>query len=129
MTAQIDRVWAAGFLVSIADFGIESSNLALLSMATFDALKIDRGFVKDIMINGNARTVVEAMVGMCRKMDIRLIAEGVEDEKQLAVLKECGVRIVQGFLFSRPIPVEEYEKKYAVARPVPEGLPPSGRCA
>lgn len=49
--------------------------------------------------------------------------------KALAVLKECGVRIVQGFLFSRPIPVEEYEKKYAVARPVPEGLPPSGRCA
>ena len=129
LKAQIDRVRAAGFQVSIDDFGIESSNLALLSMATFDALKIDRGFVKDIMINGNARTVVEAMVGMCRKMDIRLIAEGVEDEKQLAVLKECGVRIVQGFLFSRPIPVEEYEKKYAVARPVPEGLPPSGRCA
>lgn len=129
LKAQIDRVRAAGFQVSIDDFGIESSNLALLSMATFDALKIDRGFVKDIMINGNARTVVEAMVGMCRKMDIRLIAEGVEDEKQLAVLKECGVRIVQGFLFSRPIPVEEYEKKYVVGRPVPEGLPPSGRCA
>ena len=55
--------------------------------------------------------------------------EATVDLCRLAGLKECGVRIVQGFLFSRPIPVEEYEKKYAVARPVPEGLPPSGRCA
>ena len=50
-------------------------------------------------------------------------------EEQLEALRGCGVKLVQGFLFSRPIPVEEYEKKYAVARPVPEGLPPSGRCA
>ena len=129
LKAQIDRVRAAGFQVSIDDFGIESSNLALLSMASFDALKIDKGFVKDIMINGNARTVVEAMVGMCRKMGIRLIAEGVEDEKQLAVLKECDVRIVQGFLFCPPIPVEEYEERYVVDCPVPECPPPPKGCA
>lgn len=112
LKTQIDRVRQAGFQVSIDDFGIECSNLALLSMAAFDVLKIDKGFVKDIMINGNARTVVEAMVEMCRKLDIRLVAEGVEDEKQLAVLQKCGVKIVQGFFFSRPLPIEEYEKIY-----------------
>ena len=112
LKTQIDRVRQAGFQVSIDDFGIECSNLALLSTAAFDVLKIDKGFVKDIMINGNARTVVEAMVDMCKKLDIRLVAEGVEDEKQLAVLQKCGVKIVQGFLFSRPLPIEEYEKIY-----------------
>ena len=112
LKTQIDRVRQAGFQVSIDDFGIECSNLALLSTAAFDVLKIDKGFVKDIMINGNARTVVEAMVDMCKKLDIRLVAEGMADEKQLAVLQKCGVKIVQGFLFSRPLPIEEYEKIY-----------------
>ena len=58
------------------------------------------------------RAVIESMVDVCTKMNIKLIAEGVENKEQLNVLKECGIRTVQGFLFSKPIPMIEYEWKY-----------------
>lgn len=108
----INQIRDAGFRVSVDDFGTESSNLALLAMAKFDVLKIDKGFVEDIITNEHAQTIVEAMVGVCKKINIQLIAEGVENESQLDVLKRCGVKTVQGFLFSRPIPMIEYEWKY-----------------
>ncbi|MBS7007823.1 sensor domain-containing phosphodiesterase [Anaerostipes sp.] len=109
---QINRIREAGFRVSVDDFGAESSNLALLAAAQFDILKIDKGFVKDIIDNEYAQTIVEAMVGVCEKMNIQLVAEGIENEAQLEVLKKCGVKTVQGFLFSKPMPVKEYEWKY-----------------
>lgn len=108
----INKIRKAGFRVSVDDFGTDSSNLALLAMAKFDILKIDKGFVKDIISNKHAQTIVEAMVNVCEKINIQLIAEGVENELQLEILKKCGVKTVQGFLFSKPIPVNEYEWRY-----------------
>ena len=49
---------------------------------------------------------------ICKKMGIQVVAEGIETEEQLSVLRDCGVELAQGFLFSRPIPIEEYEEKY-----------------
>ena len=109
---RITQIRLAGFIVSVDDFGIESSNLALLATAQFDILKIDKSFVLDVVSNINTRTVIESMVDVCTKMNIKLIAEGVENKEQLNVLKECGIRTVQGFLFSKPIPMIEYEWKY-----------------
>lgn len=109
---QINQIRQSGFRVSVDDFGAESSNLALLATARFDILKIDKGFVKDIISNEYAQTIVEAMAGVCKKMDIQLVAEGIENEEQLEVLKKCGVRTVQGFLFSKPMPIKEYEWRY-----------------
>lgn len=108
---KISEIRRAGFRVSVDDFGAESSNLALLATAKFDILKIDRGFVKDIISNENAQTIVEAIVNVCKKLNIQLVAEGVESEAQLEVLENCGVKTVQGFLFSRPMPMTEYEWK------------------
>lgn len=108
---KISEIRRAGFRVSVDDFGAESSNLALLATAKFDILKIDRGFVKDIISNENAQTIVEAIVNVCKKLHIQLVAEGVENEAQLEVLENCGVKTVQGFLFSRPMPMTEYEWK------------------
>lgn len=112
LTDRINQIRDAGFLVSVDDFGAESSNLALLATAQFDILKIDQGFVKDIVSNTYAQSIVEAMVGVCNKRGIHLIAEGVENEAQFEVLKTCGVKTVQGFLFSKPIPMEQYEWRY-----------------
>ena len=101
-----------GFLVSIDDFGTEYANLALLSAVEFDVLKLDKSLVDDLAQNPRARTVVESTMDVCRKMGIQVVAEGVETEEQLSALRSCGVELVQGFLFSRPIPIEEYERKY-----------------
>ena len=60
------------------DFGVESSNLALLSLVKFDILKIDKGFVKDIISNKRAQIIIGMMTRMCSEMGIQLVAEGIE---------------------------------------------------
>ncbi|MDO4269338.1 MAG: bifunctional diguanylate cyclase/phosphodiesterase [Eubacteriales bacterium] len=112
LKALIHELRQAGFTVSIDDFGTEYANLSLLSTIEFDVLKLDKSLVDDVAHNAKARTVVETIVGICKKMDIQVVAEGIETEEQLAVLRACGVELAQGFLFSKPIPIGEYEKKY-----------------
>lgn len=102
----------AGFVVSIDDFGTEYANLALLSTVEFDVLKLDKSLVDDVARNARARHVVESIVSICKKMQIQVVAEGIETEEQLTALRSCGVEFVQGFLFSKPIPIEEYEGTY-----------------
>ena len=102
----------AGFAVSIDDFGTEYANLALLSAVEFDVLKLDKSLVDDVAQNPRARNVVESIVNTCKRMNVEVVAEGIETEGQLTALRACGVELAQGFLFSEPIPIEEYEKKY-----------------
>lgn len=101
-----------GFSVSIDDFGTEYANLSFLSGVEFDVLKLDKSLVDNVVGNPRACTMVELIAGFCKKMGIQLVAEGIETEAQLSTLRDCGVELVQGFLFSRPIPIEEYEEKY-----------------
>ena len=112
LKALIGDLRRAGFIVSIDDFGTEYANLALLSSVEFDVLKLDKTLVDDLAGNHRARTVVESIVDICKKMGIQVVAEGIETEEQLSVLRDCGVELAQGFLFSRPIPIEEYEENY-----------------
>ena len=56
--------------------------------------------------------MVESIVNTCKRMNVEVVAEGIETEGQLTALRACGVELAQGFLFSEPIPIEEYEKKY-----------------
>lgn len=102
----------AGFVVSIDDFGTEYANLALLSSVEFDVLKLDKSLVDDVARSPKARTVVKSIVRLCKEIGIQVVAEGIETEDQLAALRTCGVELAQGFLFSKAIPIEEYEEKY-----------------
>lgn len=101
-----------GFGVTVDDFGIEYTNLALLSAIEFDVLKLDKSIIKDVAVNPRAQAIVKSTVDFCRTMGIQLVAEGVEKEEQLSMLRSCGVELIQGYLFSHPIPIEEYEKRY-----------------
>ena len=112
LVTRINQIRDAGFRVAMDDFGVESSNLALLSLVKFDILKIDKGFVKDIISNKRAQIIIGMMTKMCSEMGIQLIAEGIEDGQQFNVLREYGVKTVQGYLFSKPVSIPEYEEKY-----------------
>lgn len=101
-----------GFTVSIDDFGTEFANLSLLSAVEFDVLKLDSSLVEDVGFNLRAQTVVKTIVGICKEMHIEVVAEGIETEDQLTALRACGVELAQGYLFSKPISMEEYENKY-----------------
>ena len=112
MQTLIRDLRCEGFMVSIDDFGTEYANLALLSTVEFDVLKLDKSLVDDVASNPRASTVVESIVDICKKMNIQVVAEGIETEAQLSALRACGVELAQGYLFSKPVPMEEYESKY-----------------
>ena len=99
---------AFGIGISIDDFGTGFSSLSLLRDLPLSALKIDRSFVRDIGRDSGAETIVHAVVDMSRKLGFRTVAEGVETEEQVAMLRDVGVDQLQGYYFSKPVAGEQF---------------------
>ncbi|MGD8189720.1 sensor domain-containing protein [Brevibacillus ginsengisoli] len=95
-----------GIKVSIDDFGTGYSSLSYLKKFPIDSLKIDRSFIKDIVANHEDATIVKAIIVMARSLKRQIIAEGVETEEQMNLLRELGCTKMQGYLFSKPISAE-----------------------
>ena len=109
----ISELQEAGFKILMVDFGSGYSSLNMLKDAPIDVLKLDMAFMRNIdMDNENERNniIVESIVELSKKLNISVVVEGVESEKQVEFLKSIGAEIIQGYYFSKPIPVEEYEK-------------------
>jgi PAS domain S-box-containing protein len=103
----IERARALGCKLALDDFGTGYGGFSYLKRLPFDSLKIDREFVRDLVDNAASRQVVEAVLGLARGFGQGTVAEGVEDEETLAVLREMGVDRAQGYLLARPAPVED----------------------
>ena len=105
----LQRFKDAGIQVSIDDFGTGYSALSYLKKFDIDYLKIDLSFVRDLETDPNDRALSEAIIMMAHKLGLEVIAEGVETEGQRKLLAAAGCDYAQGFLFSRPIPPQEFE--------------------
>lgn len=99
-----------GYKVSIDDFGSGYSSLNLLKDLPVDILKIDKGFLDEAEESRRSNIIVEQVVEMAKRMEIKTLCEGVETRKQLTFLKKIGCDMVQGYLFSKPVPMDEFEK-------------------
>ena len=97
----------AGVGVSLDDFGIGYSSLGLLKQIAVDELKIDRTFVDNALHDGGDAAIVQAVAGLGRRLGLRVVAEGVENEETLRAVAEWGATLAQGFYISRPLPPEE----------------------
>ena len=110
MIELINRLRAKGFEIEMDDFGSGYSSLNMLSQMPIDVLKMDMKFVQNIEFSEKDFRLVEVVLDIARYLKVPVVAEGVENEVQLQMLKHAGCQIVQGFYFSPPLPADEFEK-------------------
>ena len=103
---------ALGVRIAMDDFGTGYSSLSYLQKFPFDKIKIDRSFVKDVAENSGSLNIVRAVASLAQGLGITTTAEGVETQEQLQAIISEGCCEMQGFLFSRPLPVEEIERRF-----------------
>ena len=99
-----------GYVIEMDDFGTGYSSLSMLSSMPIDVLKMDMAFIQNIERNERDFRLVKLILDIARYLKVPVVAEGVETENQLKLLKDAGCDIVQGYYFSRPLPAEEFEQ-------------------
>ncbi len=116
LVARIDEVAAKmnvlkgrGVSFSLDDFGTGYSSLSHLKRLPLDQLKIDQGFVRDILVDANDAAISRMVIALGGSMGLTVMAEGVETEAQCRFLSDLGCRHYQGYLFSRPLPIDRLE--------------------
>ena len=107
---SIELLRAMGILIALDDFGTGQSSLSYLHKLPINKVKIDRSFVRD-SDTPPGRDLLTAVVLLCRSMRMGCIAEGVENERQLEIIRDIGCDAYQGYLFAKPMPVEEFLKQ------------------
>ncbi|MEG0942465.1 MAG: EAL domain-containing protein [Angelakisella sp.] len=110
IVALISGLQSAGFEVSIDDFGSGYSSLNLLTDLPVNTIKIDRVFLQKIYQTAKGKEVIARIISMVRALDMATVAEGVETKDQMEYLRSLGCDLAQGFYFSRPVPVEQFEQ-------------------
>lgn len=103
-----------GIELSIDDFGTGYSSLSYLQQMPLDILKIDQSFVRDIESDANDAVIVDTIISMANHLELKVIAEGVETELELEFLTGKGCKLFQGYLFSRPVPVDQFTKQLEI---------------
>lgn len=99
----LDQITATGVSIAIDDFGTGFSSLGHLQKLSVDRLKIDRAFVTEITESARGSSIAEAIIQLGRNLDLDVVAEGVEDERQAEILAELGCTVGQGYLFAKPL--------------------------
>ncbi len=105
-SATLRELQALGVRLSMDDYGTGSSSLSYLRRLPLDTLKIDRSFVKDCTVNQEDATIIKAIIAMSHSLKLKVLAEGIETEDQLAFLRAAGCDEAQGYYFSKPMAAE-----------------------
>ena len=113
--AKMHQIKAMGVSIAIDDFGTGYSSLSALKNLPLNELKIDRSFVKDFTKNPIDLTIVQTILQMGKNLNLRIVAEGVETEGQMAYLSNYGCNVFQGYFFAKPCSVDQFEGALTVA--------------
>ena len=107
---SVGELKKAGFKIEMDDFGSGYSSLHMVSKMPLDALKIDMVFIRNMFASENGNQMIKIIIDIAKYLKVLTIAEGVETREQVEVLRENGCDIVQGYYFSKPLPVNEFNK-------------------
>jgi diguanylate cyclase (GGDEF)-like protein len=108
--AILNELKKLGIWIALDDFGTGYSSLGYLRQFPFDTLKVDRSFVSDILVDDGSAAITSAIIAMANRLGLNVVAEGVETEGQLEYLRTLGCDQIQGYFYSRPLPVLEFER-------------------
>lgn len=109
---EIDRLHRAGFEIAFDDFGTGYASLTHLKELPLDRIKIDRSFIKGLVVDESDRKIVRGIIDLAHSLGLIVTAEGIDSEEQMALLKEMGCDRIQGYLISRPLAVEAVPTAY-----------------
>ena len=115
MLSVLEELRSRGFKISMDDFGTGYSSLSLLTRMPIDTLKIDKSFVDNVATENERREdiiVIRHIITLAKELGFVCLAEGAESKKQVDRLRELGCEIIQGYYYSKPIPISEYDEKY-----------------
>lgn len=112
MINVIDQLKEMGLVLCMDDFGSGYSSLNLLKDVPFDILKIDKDFFSEVDTSRDTMIIMKSIVEMATELGIKVVCEGVETQSQIDMLKSIGCRMVQGYYYSKPIPLAEFMDKY-----------------
>jgi EAL domain-containing protein (putative c-di-GMP-specific phosphodiesterase class I) len=107
---KMDVLWGTGIRFALDDFGTGYSSLAYLKRLPVEKIKIDRSFVRDISHDLSDEVIVPTIIEMSNTLGMKVIAEGVETEDQRDILARNGCYTYQGYLFGKPLPIEDFLK-------------------
>lgn len=112
---KVERLRDYGFKVSVDDFGAGYSSLNLIGVLPVDIIKLDKGFVKDSLKTKRGNDVIKGLIKILNEIELDIVCEGVETKEEESIISKYGCKEIQGFLYDRPIPVDEFERKYLEA--------------
>jgi diguanylate cyclase (GGDEF)-like protein/PAS domain S-box-containing protein len=120
---MLDRLHEIGIEIAIDDFGTGYSSLSYLKRFHVQSLKIDGSFIRDLSTHPDDAAIVAAIITMARSLKLTVVAEAVETEEQLSLLRSLQCDQMQGYLFSRPLPADETEKLLRGGKRLATGIP------
>lgn len=106
----IKQLKGYGFLVSMDDFGTGTTSVNMLYQIPIDELKLDRKFLLGAEKTERGQTIISSIINIAKSLDIKVVSEGVENNIQARLLRDMGCDMIQGFVFSDPLPIKEYEQ-------------------
>ena len=108
--ASLQQLKKMGLSISIDDYGTGYSTLSYIKKFPVDTLKIDMSFIRNLVENAGDRAIVSSTIILAHNLGLSVVAEGVEDAQQLALLQDLDCDEIQGYYFSRPLPADDFSK-------------------
>ena len=109
---KIEKLRERGFRVSVDDFGAGYSSLNLIGILPVDIIKLDKGFIKNSLGNNKGKNIIKGLISILNEIDLEIVCEGIETKEEEKIVYEFGCDSMQGFLYDKPIPADDFERKY-----------------